>query len=121
MHGNNQNLQCTANDVTLSSATNIQIITGGSCDPVTGHCSCFAGLPVTFSADFRMDLTADTRYDVGFYLATDGDPNHDGAITGQCSATASLAGEHNPDDELHQSRRVTGCVRRHHRSFRDCP
>jgi hypothetical protein len=91
-HGNNQNLQCTANDVTLSSATNIQILTGGSCDPVTGVCGCFAGGTVTFTADFRMDLTADTRYDVGFYIATDGDPNHDGAITGQCSATASLAG-----------------------------
>ena len=38
-----------------------------------------------------MDLTADTRYDVGFYIATDNDPNNDGAITGQCTATASLA------------------------------
>jgi len=91
-HGNNQRLQCTANDVTLSSATNINIITGGSCDPVTGVCSCFAGQNVTFTADFQMDLTADTRYDVGFYIATDGDPNDDGALTGQCSATASLAG-----------------------------
>ena len=90
-HGNKQNLTCSANDVTLSTATNINIITGGSCDPVTGACTCFAGLPVTFTADFQMDLTADTRYDVGFYLATDGDPNQDGAITGQCSASASLA------------------------------
>ena len=90
-HGNNQNLTCQANDVTLSSATNINVITGGSCDPVTGKCSCFAGQTVTFTADFQMDLTADTRYDVGFYLATDGDSNHDGALTGQCSATASLA------------------------------
>ena len=90
-HGNNQNLTCTANDVTLSAATNINIITGGECDPVTGVCRCFAGQTVTFTADFRMDLTADTRYDVGFYIATDGDPNNDGAITGQCSATASLA------------------------------
>jgi hypothetical protein len=91
-HGNNQNLQCTAQDVTLSSATNINVITGGSCDPVTGECSCDAGGTVTFTADFQMDLTADTRYDVGFYLATDGDPNNDGAITGQCTPTASLAG-----------------------------
>src|SRR4030095_3114086 len=91
-HGNNQNLTCTANDVTLASATNINIITGGSCDPVTGVCSCFAGQTVTFTADFRMDLTADTRYDVGFYIATDGDPKHDGAFTGEGSATASLAG-----------------------------
>jgi hypothetical protein len=90
-HGNNQNLTCTAQDVTLSSATNIQISTGGSCDPTTGACRCFAGQTVTFTADFQMDLTADTRYDVGFYIATDSDPNHDGAKTGQCSATASLA------------------------------
>jgi hypothetical protein len=90
-HGNNQNLTCTANDVTLSAATNIQIQTGGSCDPVTGVCSCFAGQTVTFTADFRMDLTANERFDIGFYIATDGDPNNDGAITGLCSATASLA------------------------------
>jgi hypothetical protein len=91
-HGHSNELQCTANDVTLSSATNIQIITGGSCDPVTGVCSCDAGGTVTFTADFRMDMTATTRFDVGFYLATDGDPNNDGAITGQCTPTASLAG-----------------------------
>ena len=89
-HGNKQNLTCTANDVTLSEATNIDIITGGSCDDVTGVCRCNAGQMVTFTADFRMDLTADTRYDVGFYIATDNDPNHDGALTGQCTATASL-------------------------------
>jgi hypothetical protein len=91
-HGNNQDLTCTANDVTLSTATNILIQTGGSCDPVTGVCRCFAGQTVTFTADFQMDLTAQTRYDVGFYIATDDDPNGDGALTGQCSATASLAG-----------------------------
>jgi hypothetical protein len=89
-HGNNQRLTCTAQDVTLSSATNINILTGGFCDPVTGECKCFAGGTVTFTADFQMDLTADTRFDVGFYIATDGDPNNDGAITGQCTATASL-------------------------------
>jgi hypothetical protein len=87
-HGNNQNLTCTAQDVTLSEATNINIITGGTCDQ--DGCRCFAGQTVTFTADYRMDLTADTRYDVGFYLATDNDPNHDGAKTGQCTATASL-------------------------------
>jgi len=91
-HGNNQNLTCTAQDVTLSQATNINVITGGDCDPVTGVCRCFAGQTVTFTADFKMVLTADTRYDVGFYLATDSDPNHDGAKTGQCTASASLAG-----------------------------
>jgi hypothetical protein len=91
-HGNNQNLTCTAQDVTLSEATNINIITGGTCDATTGVCKCFAGQDVTFTADFKMVLTADTRYDVGFYIATDGDPNANGAITGQCTATASLVG-----------------------------
>ena len=88
-HGNNQNLTCTANDVTLSEATNINIISGGDC--VEGVCRCFAGGTVTFTADFRMDLTADTRYDIGFYIATDQDPNGDGAKTGLCAANASLA------------------------------
>jgi hypothetical protein len=88
-HGNNQNVTCTANDVTLASATNINITTGGSC--VNGVCSCYAGQMVTFTADFRMNLGADTRYDVGFYLATDNDLNGDGALTGQCTATASTA------------------------------
>jgi hypothetical protein len=88
-HGNSQKLNCTAQDVTLSTATNINITAGGSC--AGGVCRCFGGQNVTFTADFKMDLTADTRYDVGFYIATDGDPNHDGAVTGQCSATASRA------------------------------
>jgi hypothetical protein len=39
-----------------------------------------------------MDLTADTRYDVGFYIATDGDTTLNGALNGQCTATASLVG-----------------------------
>src|SRR5262249_14850630 len=72
-HGNNQHLPCTANDVTLSLASNIKIITGGRCDPVTNRCECFAGQPVTFTADFSMVLTTQTRYDVGFYIAPDGD------------------------------------------------
>jgi hypothetical protein len=92
-HGNNQNLTCTANDVTLSAATNIDIITGGQCAIENGVrvCRCNAGGTVTFTADFEMDLTADTRYDIGFYIATDSDPNHDGALTGKCTATAATA------------------------------
>jgi hypothetical protein len=92
-HGNNQHLTCTAQDVTLSEAANINIITGGQCVIEDGErkCTCFSGGPVTFTADFRMDLTADTRYDTGFYIASDNDPNGDGAKTGLCSATASLA------------------------------
>jgi hypothetical protein len=91
-HGNKQGLTCTAQDVTLSSASNIQISTGGSCDQTTGECRCFAGQALTFTADFQMDLTADTRYDVGFYIGTGSGANQNGAVTGQCSATASLTG-----------------------------
>jgi hypothetical protein len=92
--GNNQNLQCTANDVGLSLAdnANINIISGGSCQIENGVrvCRCNEGDTVVFTALFEMDLTAQTRYDVGFYIASDGDPNNDGARTGQCTATASL-------------------------------
>jgi hypothetical protein len=92
-HGNNQNLQCTANDVTLSRALNIDVLNGGLCQIENGVrvCRCFDGLPVTFTADFEMDLTADTRYDIGFYIATDNDPNNDGALTGACIATGATA------------------------------
>jgi hypothetical protein len=31
------------------------------------------------------NTTAQARYDVGMYIATDGDPNGDGAVTGQCA------------------------------------
>jgi hypothetical protein len=84
-HGNNQNLTCSAKDVALSNVTNINITAGGQC--VNGVCKCFAGGDVTFTADFQMNLTADTRYDIGFYIATDGDITTTGALTGQCSST----------------------------------
>ena len=83
-HGNKQKLQCTANDVTLSEVTNICVSDGqGGC---RSDNKCTLGEPVTFTANFRMDLTADTRYDIGFYVATDGGGT-DGALTGQCAAT----------------------------------
>jgi Domain of unknown function DUF11 len=94
--GNNSNLQCTANDVGLSLAenANINIISGGSCEGEGADrvCRCTEGETVVFTALFEMDLTAQTRYDVGFYIASDDDSNNDGALTGQCTATASLAG-----------------------------
>lgn len=88
-HGNNQNLTCTAQDVTLSRVTNINITAGGQCQVVDGErvCTCNLGGNVTFTADFQMDLTADTRYDTGFYIAEDDDPDGDGALTGLCQST----------------------------------
>ena len=87
-HGHNQNLTCTANDVTISEVTNICVDDGlGGCRPDN---KCSLGQSVTFTADFRMVLTADTRYDIGFYIATDGG-GADGALTGQCAATEVTA------------------------------
>jgi hypothetical protein len=73
-HGNSQNLTCTANDVQISNVTNIDISAGGQCKIVNGEkvCTCFQGQNVTFAADFEMVLTAQDRYDIGFYIATDG-------------------------------------------------
>ncbi len=82
-HGNSQALTCTANDVTLASVSNICV------DDGTGHCkaqnTCTSGGNVTFTADFTMPLTAQARYDLGLYIASDGGGS-DGALTGQCIA-----------------------------------
>ena len=67
-------LNCNANDVQIARATNIVI---------TDPCS-FPGDSVTFNATFQVVLTAQTRYDIGLYFATDGDPNRNGALTGTC-------------------------------------
>ena len=90
-HGNNQNLTCSAKDVNLSDVTNITITAGGACSGSPPVCKCFLNGPVTFVADFKMNLTADTRYDIGFYIATDGDNSTTGALTGQCSAAVVTA------------------------------
>jgi len=77
-HNNSQNLTCSAKDVTLAQVSNICV--GGDCSKHT----CTSGQQVTFTADFVLPLTAQTRYDVGLYLATDGGGG-DGAKTGQCA------------------------------------
>jgi len=87
-HGNSQSLTCTANDVTLASATNICVDDGaGGCK---ANNTCNGGQPVTFTADFTMPLTAQARYDLGLYIATDGGGS-DGALTGQCAANIVTA------------------------------
>jgi hypothetical protein len=72
------NLNCTANDVQIANATNIEILDDG--------CA-FAGDMVTFRADFEVVLTAQARHDTGIWFGLDGDPNGDGALTGTCSAS----------------------------------
>lgn len=90
-HGNSQGLTCTANDVTLSSVSNVCIVVtppGGPTDLNSDGCkdapTCNGGQPFTFSADYTMPLTAQDRYDLGLYIATDGG-GADGALTGLCA------------------------------------
>ena len=80
--GQGGSLNCTANDISLSTAKNIVFATNeeGELD------SCeFPGDTVTFTADFDVVVTAGSRHDLGIYFAQDGDPNGDGALTGSCN------------------------------------
>src|SRR5512139_1780060 len=69
-------LNCTGNDVSIARVTNIVINDDGCAYP---------GDTVDFTATFEVKLTATERHDIGIYFAIDGDPNKDGAITGNCS------------------------------------
>lgn len=101
-HGNGQSLTCTANDVSLSSVTDIcvHVTPFGPQDPdgdgcqnpnADGKLTCVSGQPFTFTADFTMPLTAQARYDLGLYIATDGGGS-DGALTGACAANVVTSG-----------------------------
>jgi hypothetical protein len=81
-------LGCTANDIEIVSATNIVIIDDG--------CK-FPGDTVQFSADFAVQSSAQTRYDIGLWFAVDGDQNNDGALTGQCTVATPY---HNEDNDF---------------------
>jgi hypothetical protein len=90
--GNSQEVTCKANDVQVAQATNICILNGDgteTCqvedDGGTNDLTCREGDMVTFRADFEVVLTSQERFDIGVYFGTDGDPNDDGALTGQCS------------------------------------
>jgi len=71
-------LTCTANDISLAYIDNIDI---------TDPCE-FPGDTITFTADFYVQTTATSNYDVGLWFAIDGDPNGDGAYTGDCSISS---------------------------------
>ena len=75
-------LNCTANDVQLAG-----VAYDDSGDPmleITDPCE-YPGDTTTFTATFEVVLTAKERHDIGIYFATDGDPNSDGAVSGECS------------------------------------
>jgi Domain of unknown function DUF11 len=75
-----KSLVCTANDIQVAFADNVRDTSG---KPLT---QCTDGQTFSFIADFHVTTTASTRYDIGLYFATDGDPNGDGARSGVCSA-----------------------------------
>jgi hypothetical protein len=75
-----RSLVCTANDVRIAYADNIRDVLG------TPLSQCVRGSTFSFIADFHVQTTATSRYDIGLYFATDGDPNGNGARSGVCSA-----------------------------------
>ncbi len=84
-----RSLTCTANDVRIASASNIR---GTDGQPLA---RCISGTTFSFIADFTVALNATARFDVGLYFATDGDANHDGALTGTCAGTVITPGNSN--------------------------
>jgi hypothetical protein len=84
-------LNCTANDVSIAAATSVS--------PST----CQEGQTFDLTATFQVNTTATQRYDIGLYFATDGDPNSDGAKTGDCALTTlgtTGAGDENYDGDF---------------------
>jgi hypothetical protein len=67
---------CTANDLTFV-VVGLGVLDDGCTDPTDD-------ITINLRAVVS-NTTAQTRYDVGFWIATDGDPNGDGASTGECA------------------------------------
>jgi hypothetical protein len=76
---NSNLLNCTANDIRLSRAISVS------------QDSCIAGTTFDLTATFEVDVTANARYDAGFFFRTDGGPDARGdgtGATGECSLSA---------------------------------
>ena len=72
-------LNCTANDIRISRATSVS--------PDT----CILGTRFALTATFETIVTANSRYDAGFFFRIDGGPNARGngsSATGECSLSA---------------------------------
>jgi hypothetical protein len=83
-HGNTQNLTCTANDVRIAEVTNICV--GDCCQKDGCQPSCIKDQNVTFTADFKVELTAKERYDIGLYIGSQSSTvNSKGVLTGTCN------------------------------------
>ena len=64
-------LTCTANDIDIAEAFDINIIAGDP-DPDDGVDECTIGEDVTFTAKFQFELSAQERHDLGVWFATGG-------------------------------------------------
>jgi hypothetical protein len=73
-----KNVQCTANDVSVSQAQNPRNLDG------TARPSCIAGTTFSFVADFLVVTTATQRENIGLYFSTN-QANQTSALTGICS------------------------------------
>jgi uncharacterized repeat protein (TIGR01451 family) len=81
---NSNRLNCTANDVRISRAISVS--------PDT----CTRGTPFTLEGTFEIIVTANARYDAGFFFRIDGGPNARGdgsTAAGKCSLSALTPGE----------------------------
>jgi len=82
---------CTSQDVQIAAVGSICVSDGhGGCE-ATPHC--VDGQNVTFTANFTVQEQTNTtggnqtRYDIGLYFATDGDPDNSGAFRGSCQVS----------------------------------
>jgi hypothetical protein len=76
---NSNKLNCTANDIALSRAVSVE------------PNSCIRGQTFDLLATFEVNVTADGRYDAGFFFRTDGGTNARGDgvnASGQCTLSA---------------------------------
>lgn len=76
-------LNCTANDVKIAGVADVDGVPGPDIVILDDGCK-FPGDTVDFTATFELQTTTE-RHDIGIYFATDGDPNNDGAVSGECS------------------------------------
>ena len=77
-------LNCTANDIQIAGVADVDGIPGPDIVILDDGCK-YPGDTVDFTATFEVVTTATERHDIGIYFAIDGDPNGDGAVTGDCS------------------------------------
>jgi hypothetical protein len=84
--GNLSKANCTANDIQLTAIVPGTLVISNNTCSIDGQGNLSGD--VTFSATGQFVLTTQTRYDVGLYIDTNGDPENDTARTGQCTRFA---------------------------------